>query len=638
MQDLLVVPLTQKNRRPENQDAFGYFDTAYGPLFIVCDGFGAKGGRWAAWQAVSAYPRLLDQAHEKGMDPRSALQAVTRAIHSRIAAKNTDPQSPHQDSGTTVVLGLKTPQGMIIGHVGDSRAYLVEASGVTALTRDHNKVSEMLDEGKLSFAQARAHPQAHVLTRALGSQAPTELEIQATPIELLYGQGLLFCTDGLCGFLDHASIAACIKAARDPQQVPKDLARLAMEQGSDDNITILYTARAPQQKKAELPIMPPAPAAKPAPQQQPQLEFPSPKHPSKNKPDPKPTLKPGYTGPAPKQPTVIEEKPIIPSWLYAAGLLVALLFTWIHYSMLWDFKTYQYYATETTVPQTRLTDIEESTDYDWQEEECSNTLVGQARAIASDFERELRDAGALSSQDEIEMGDQFAEELAQHFGDKLDQDLVWLNYIRKLGAEVAQHATRQDITYTFHYVDDDVVNAFAMPGGHIYVFRGVLEKIVENEAMLAFLLSHEITHVELKHCVALMQIMEYVPGMNANVQAMLTKILTHPFSVEYEQEADRGALQIIMKTSYSPFQGARTMIRFGELRGYNMEEESRPEGFLQAMMEEAKSALDTHPNPKLRLCLYKNLILENLKRETQPFYYVGKANYNAKLTMKEKTF
>lgn len=644
MHDFLASPLTLKNRRPENQDAFGHYETPYGSLFIVCDGFGGAGAQ-AARSATSAYPRLLTQAHERGMDAPAALKAVTAAVHQRLAKKAADSQAPEYGSGTTVVLGLHTPKGVLVGHVGDSRAYAVTAQGASPLTRDHNKVSAMVDEGRLTEEEARRHPEAHVLTRALGAQAAVELDLRPQPVTVGPGEGLLFCTDGLCGFVDHAAMSQCLNGANF-QEAPQALARLAMERGGDDNITILYLQQpeasavqspppAPAQAKPSVPLPPVVNAAAP------DLEFPSGSPGRQSKPVARPQLTPSHSEPAPKRPRVVPEKRGAPWWLYAAGLAAALLFTWFHFKTLWGFSFHDLSAAveDPMVEEEVATDVEYAEDYDWKQEICRETMVGQIRTAAADFERELREAAALSSAQEMEMGDQFAAELADYYGDKLDGSAAWVKYLNELGGELLQYTTRTDITYTFHYVDEDVLNAYAMPGGHIYVFRGLLDKLVDNEAQLVYLLGHEITHVDLKHCVALMNMLEQVPGMNADIQATIGKYLQHPFSVDYEREADRNALTMVLQSGYSPFQGGILMERFAEARGFDMEAAAQePDNIFGAILEEAASIFDTHPNPRLRLCTYKNLILQNLKTDPQPYYYVGRENYLTRTTRKEKVY
>lgn len=101
-----------------------------------------------------------------------------------------------------------------------------------------------------------------------------------------------------------------------------------------------------------------------------------------------------------------------------------------------------------------------------------------------------------STKQEIELGKQVRQEVEKQY--KLYDNKELLEYVRKIGAKVASYADRQNVTYEFFVLDDPLVNAFALPGGTIYVTRGILT-IFENEAQLAAILGHEITHVVERH-------------------------------------------------------------------------------------------------------------------------------------------
>jgi PPM family protein phosphatase len=122
-----------------------------------------------------------------------------------------------------------------IGHVGDSRAYLVRAGRLHRLTTDHSEVQSLLNRSLISIEEAENHPDAAILTRSLGQKPEIEIEIEKHPLAI--GDTLLLCTDGLWRFvaekeIEKAAAGATLEGAAD------NLLELALAAGGDDNIGI----------------------------------------------------------------------------------------------------------------------------------------------------------------------------------------------------------------------------------------------------------------------------------------------------------------------------------------------------------------------------------------------------------------
>lgn len=107
-----------------------------------------------------------------------------------------------------------------------------------------------------------------------------------------------------------------------------------------------------------------------------------------------------------------------------------------------------------------------------------------------------------STSAEVKMGKDVKEEVLKQY--KLYEDKALVDYVRQVGAKVAAYADRQNITYEFYVLDDPLINAFALPGGTIFITRGILT-VFDDEAELAGVLGHEITHVVERHSMKQMQ-------------------------------------------------------------------------------------------------------------------------------------
>jgi beta-barrel assembly-enhancing protease len=172
-------------------------------------------------------------------------------------------------------------------------------------------------------------------------------------------------------------------------------------------------------------------------------------------------------------------------------------------------------------------------------------------------------ACGISTQQEMQMGQQYAAEIARQL--PLVQDANVNRYINNLGRSIARHGGRQ-LPYNFYVVNAPQVNAFAVPGGHIYLNRGLIER-TRNEAELAGVLAHEIAHVEHRHGI---DQMERAQGANLALTAAYVLMGRAPtgaeealigvggnlyfarHSREAENEADRSAVGLLVRAGISP--------------------------------------------------------------------------------------
>jgi len=223
--------------RTENQDRVTRAATPFGDLFVVADGVGGhQGGAEAAQTVVDGFTRHL---HAFGNLPvQQALQNAIRAIGSDLQQRST-ANPALRGMGSTVVLCIVRGAHATYAHAGDSRAYLVRGGKLAQLTRDHSVMERMVTQGILTPAQAKDHPDASVLTRAIGQSADVQLDI--ADIDLRPNDAILLCSDGLWGYAKHEEMEAIVTSASlSATAVADALLNLALEGGGGDNISIQF--------------------------------------------------------------------------------------------------------------------------------------------------------------------------------------------------------------------------------------------------------------------------------------------------------------------------------------------------------------------------------------------------------------
>jgi serine/threonine protein phosphatase PrpC len=142
--------------------------------------------------------------------------------------------------GTTVTAALVDAESgtVVIGHVGDSRAYLLREGSLRQLTTDHSLVAELVSSGVLTPEEAERHPQRSAITRALGTEPAVDVEVFTVPG--VPGDLYLICSDGLPTMLSDSAVAAALEAAeRDPAVAAEALVSAANRQGGEDNVTVV---------------------------------------------------------------------------------------------------------------------------------------------------------------------------------------------------------------------------------------------------------------------------------------------------------------------------------------------------------------------------------------------------------------
>jgi protein phosphatase len=140
--------------------------------------------------------------------------------------------------GTTLTLAFAADWRLLLAHAGDSRCYLLSGAELHQLTQDHTMVAEMVRLGTLSPQEAARHPHRHILTNALGGNAPG-VRVEMHKLDLEAGDVMLLCSDGLTEMVPDARIAAILQEEQEPRRACERLVAEANERGGKDNITVV---------------------------------------------------------------------------------------------------------------------------------------------------------------------------------------------------------------------------------------------------------------------------------------------------------------------------------------------------------------------------------------------------------------
>lgn len=225
--------------RENNQDAMEYGTLSDSAQYaVVCDGMGgANGGNIASKIAVEVIGSRIRDAYRESADPGSPELILTSAMATANVGVYDRAQKDEELSGmgTTVVAVITFDHTAYISHVGDSRLYLYRDGALKQVTRDHSVVQEMIESGQITEEEARSHPRKNYITRALG--VVSEEYGEYDELELLNGDRLLLCTDGLTNEVLSDDIAAIL--TKPAEEATEALVRSALDGGGMDNITVV---------------------------------------------------------------------------------------------------------------------------------------------------------------------------------------------------------------------------------------------------------------------------------------------------------------------------------------------------------------------------------------------------------------
>lgn len=209
-----------------------------------------------------------------------------------------------------------------------------------------------------------------------------------------------------------------------------------------------------------------------------------------------------------------------------------------------------------------------------------------------------------SEAQQVQIGQQYAPEVEKQLGGQISSAQLQ-NYINSIGQKIARVSHQPQIDYAFRAVEDESVNALALPGGYIFITRGMLDTL-ETEDQLAGVLAHEITHVTAEHSAQMINQQmsmsfllslistEKTPQVAVQVAQVAAQLTSLKYSRDYERQADDVGMDYLVKAGYSPYAMIDVMKKLQESSG------QRPLEFFS-----------THPNPENRLELLQEQIYQN---------------------------
>lgn len=252
---LLVLNLTQY---------FESVQTNIG-LYIVSDGMGGEAAgevasrvtvraiaEWITDRLISASLRSthgeriaaetetggIRLASSTGADVRASELLTNAVIHANQEVLQYARLNPHtRGLGATVTAAMLVGNSLTIGHVGDSRCYVISARGIEQVSEDHSIVERMVREGQIERDEARFHPYRNVIYRSIGCRE--EIEIDIVRCMLRSGESFVLCSDGLNGMLSDQEICEIVLGNPEPSQAAKELVVAANARGGEDNISVV---------------------------------------------------------------------------------------------------------------------------------------------------------------------------------------------------------------------------------------------------------------------------------------------------------------------------------------------------------------------------------------------------------------
>lgn len=222
--------------RATNQDRWGA--DAEQSLFIVADGVACStDGALAAALVVELLPTYVTRHLTGDLDDDAAVEALRCALveycdHFRAYAATDDRAA---GANTTVVAVVVTGSRALVGHLGDSRAYLYRDADLRQVTRDHSVIQDLIDAGEVSVEDAERHPARAILTRHV-AMLPHPLP-ESAAVDLQPGDRILLSSDGLHGVVADKSLAQILSSHPDPDDACAAMIEAALQAGGPDNVT-----------------------------------------------------------------------------------------------------------------------------------------------------------------------------------------------------------------------------------------------------------------------------------------------------------------------------------------------------------------------------------------------------------------
>lgn len=226
--------------RSMNEDQYAIYKLSSDTyVFIIADGMGGhQAGDVASNMAVDEVLAFLKENSLKLED--DILDLIQNSIiyaNEKIFSKSMEIEE-YSEMGTTLTLGMICKNMLYVGHIGDSRIYLIREEEAIQISKDHSLVAELVRNGKITKEEAQVYPYKNIITRALGTD--NNIKVDLSKEKLYDGDIILLCTDGLTNLVNEHEISnICSENLGDISNVPETLVELANQRGGYDNITVI---------------------------------------------------------------------------------------------------------------------------------------------------------------------------------------------------------------------------------------------------------------------------------------------------------------------------------------------------------------------------------------------------------------
>ena len=227
--------------RELNEDCFNIIsgNSEVPAVFVIADGMGGhNSGEIASKAAVDYISDALSGLPGRLASDNGIIDEMKKLIaetNSYVYEKSLE-MPENNGMGTTMTVAAAVGGIMYIGHIGDSRLYLIRDGNIKLLTTDHSYIEEMVRNGSMTREEAKSHPRKHVITRALGCTAEVEADTYSCSMEA--GDTYLLCTDGLTNMLGEDDIME-LASGNSPDTACEKLVKRANDNGGEDNITVI---------------------------------------------------------------------------------------------------------------------------------------------------------------------------------------------------------------------------------------------------------------------------------------------------------------------------------------------------------------------------------------------------------------
>jgi len=257
-----------------------------------------------------------------------------------------------------------------------------------------------------------------------------------------------------------------------------------------------------------------------------------------------------------------------------------------------------------------------------QEAVSPNAVVNVVADWQHDISRVPMRVSRISDNEETRIGDELAAQYVIAQPAQTPEEKALERYVRQIGGRVAAQAKRK-LAYRFHLIpSSEFINAFALPGGHILIGKGLLDQMT-SEDELAFVLGHEIEHVDHYHAVERVQVEAQLKHLNLDIVAAVAQIpmtlWQAGYSKDEEFEADREGLRAAVAAGYSAQGAVKLLEMFTKLhREYVVHAETPTEELSQLAIDGLMGYFRTHPLPSESLAQSKEIIVQDHIDARQP--------------------